>query len=365
MGLLELGLDEIGVSTVGAFANFLRRLKVAAEAGVAPPAYIFGNGSDGVVVNPTDDVLNATSIVSSGFTVASGMHLVLRATEEIVINGPISSDGNISIANLSDSITIVAFFGATAEGGSGGSGGGGGGAGGGDNGIAGSQGQNGNGKSASVGFSQGTGSLGGTAGAAGISAPGGKGGDATLPVVGVDILDLSDHFLLYPAGPGGTVHGSIPGLVGADGKTGGAAFAGAAGGTPGLGGTPGQGAGSILLVAPRIVLNALVSSRGTDGGPGSAGGPGADAAGGSNGGGGGGGSGGGGGGGGAGGDVLAFYRELIANVTPLASPGLGGAGALGGAGGANDGTGFAGGDGGKGADGVTGSPGYVLMQKIW
>lgn len=335
------------------------------------PVSLFGDGSDGDVVvsapdTPISAILNARSITilpGASIRVPPESHCLLRASQQILVNGPINGDATTSFANLIDSPVVVQFIGSTAEGGSGGGGGGGAGASG--DGSNGNQGNDGSGKVSAVGFSHGTGSVGGSQGAGGIGGVGANGGDATLGIAGVDITDLENSFHLYPAGPGGCMLGSIPGPEGRDGVDGGAGSGGTPGGVGGSHGVFGLGASAILLVAPLIVLNALVSSNGGDGGaapldamPGDA------APGGSNEGGGGGGSGGGGSAGGAGGMVMCFYGTLTETVAPQANPGAGGAGAPGAPGGAGDGTGFAGGDGGAGVAGATGSPGFVIRQRI-
>lgn len=339
--------------------------------------FLFGDGSDGDIVidtpnTPVNGILNANSIriTSSGsIRVPPGDHCLLRSRTSIIADGPINGDATISASNLGDSVAIIQYIGSTQEGGSGGGGGGGSGTSG--NGSAGAQGSDGAGKFSAMGFSQGTGSNGGAPGAGGVGGVGSAGGNATLPVAGTDITDLSDHLHLYPAGPGGDIHGSLPGFDGQAGVIGGTGSGGAAvGGDGGLGGIGGLGASMILLVSPQIVLNALVSSNGGAGTSAPSGSDpgaptaGANAPGGSNNGGGGGGSGGGGGAGGAGGCVLLGYGTLTENVTPQANPGAGGLGSDGGAGGAKDGVGFAGGKGGRGADGATGSTGFVIRQKI-
>lgn len=378
---LLAALAEARLPSSGAMARALRE----ASAGTDPPVALFGDGSGGDVVIDThrtdiDAILNARSIhvTSTGsITAMPGAHILLRASSFIRIDGPVNATGAISGVDLSDAVAIVQFVGATAEGGSGGGGGGGSGASGGGvslpsgNSLSDLRGQDGNGKAAAFGFSHGTGSVGGIGGASPNPGAGGPGGNAAPGIIGVDITGLEDHLVLYPAGPGGTLHGSIPGLPGAPGVSGGlGSGSAAAGGLGGLGGIAGSGAGTVLMVSPSIELNALVESNGTDGGDAPASGAGAptvgaDAPGASGEGGGGGGSGGGGGAGGAGGLALFFSRDLSSTVTPTANPGTGGLGAPGALGGAGDGGGLPGGKGGDGADGQAGSPGFVILQKIW
>lgn len=342
------------------------------------PISLFGDGSDGYVVidapnTPIDDILNAISIhiTSTGsIRPATGKHCILRAQQSIIVDGPINCDALIPESFMNSGVSVVQIIGAISEGSGGGGGGGASGASG--NGLIGGSGATGgNYYESGIGFSNGTPSAGGAGGIGGVGGNGGVGADAVIGVVGVDIADLSDHLIIYPAGLAGNLHGSLPGAPGIPGVDGGAGSGGAAGGVGGLGGVESLGAGMCLIVAPIITLNALVSSNGGNGGNAPTGvatghpTAGAAATGASNEGGGGGGSGGGGGAGAAGGIVCLFYQTLVENVSAQANPGSGGSGAPGAVGGAKDGTGHIGGVGGHGADGATGSPGFVIRQRIF
>ena len=340
--------------------------------------FLFGNGSDGDIVISAPNTASDGFVNANSFTIEPGGsvrvpqddHFLLRARRFIKIQGVLNADGTISPA-LNSGTNITNIFGSSVGGAGGGGGGGGGGGPGGDgvDGIPGTL----PAVTTGYGFTSGNEGAVGAGGIGGVGAvPGGDGGGGVTGSPGQDLIDLTDHFTLYPAGPGGLMHGGVPGALGAPGGNGGE---GGAGNVPaGLGATSqatgGFGGSNILLVAPLIIINALVSANGAIGAnapnasaPQGAT-PGTNAPGGSGDGGGAGGGGGGGGGGGAGGSVLMFFGELILTVAPAANPGLGGLGGTGALGGAGDGAGTKGGDGGAGARGATGSPGFVIQQKV-
>lgn len=297
--------SEIDAATVNEFSAL----------DLTPP--IFGDGSDGTIVrssNITENrIVSATTYtIESGSTISVDEFTVIKATDEIVVDGTITADG---------------------EGGLGGSGG------------EGSDGGNaGSGDDGEDGFVIPVGS-GGNGGGSG-SRSGGDGGDGddrnTIPLR--DQLDATFNIDVFNegnarAGAGGGGGGGSEVNSSFDSASNGQSPGGGGEGSsqsttpvdPYDGGDGGDGGGFIMLSAPKITINGSVTANGQDGQDGDADNSSA-------------GSGSGAGGGGSGGCVIIAGGSVENNGTVQANGGSGGQG------GAPDGS-RPGGNGGNGANG--------------
>jgi hypothetical protein len=341
-----------------------------------PSADLFGNGSNGdITINGLaagflgGDYENFTLGPAGVLTPPIGQGIIIRARGSIHIQGKIDTSGAIQPVIGLPGVPSVLTIGDLQQAQAGGSGGGGGG--------QNNQGQQnfgggGGGGGPNIGYINGTPSNPGSNGNGGNGPPiqtvGGNGTDATDPISGgpsgwlLSVLRLPT----WRAFAGGV--GGLPGAQGQQGGQGGNGPGGQGnGGNGGNGGTGGNGGGTILLVAPSLILDpaAQLLSNGAPGLAATAGNVGGDAPLGSGGGGGGAGSGGGGGQGGCGG-LIYLLTQSISDPGPCVKSVLGGAGGAFGAGalgGAGDGVGQPGGASGHGANGAIGSAG-ILFQYI-
>lgn len=360
-------IDQLAARLTGSFAD------------------LFGNGAtpDPVINAPTPNFVggdydNFTLGLLGVLTPPLGQGIVIRAQGTITINGTIDASGVIEPITM-PGLPAALSIGDQEQAGSGGAGGGGGG----PNGNGQQSFTNGNGGSGgpNIGYIVGFPSSSGNSGQGGDGGPtptvGQNGSNATGPAVPggpspwlLQVLRLQTWRIIV----GGV--GGAPGSTGVEGGQGGPGNGvgnPGTGGNGGQGGTGGNGGGTILLIAPNIVLNpaAQLISNGTNGTDGTQGAVGSNADAGSNAGGGGAGGGGGGGQGGCGGLIYLLTKSLSdpGPCTKNVIPGTGGNFGASNTGGTGDVTGPApngqnGGSSGNGSPGCSGSVGIVFEYTL-
>ncbi len=342
---VEATFGEVLVGTFDAQMDFTSRPNVgvgvfdAAQTfdgvGIEPPPAIYGDGSDGDVVQTTA-TLSGDILQTDNFTINSGETVTVEGTYIVHATDTITIDGELQAV-------------ATNSGGSGAGGGAGSGSPGQDgpdgeyvegDGLGGDGGNSGNGENGFDGnFASGAG--GGGRGAFGFGSSGGDGGDG-----GTALSTIPSETTVSSIGTGAFLQNedgwsdlyALPNDVGAGGGGGGAGGDGEQSfdiNTPG--GDGGRGAGMILLIAPNIEGSGTVSCPGENGSDGDEplGSGGSQA------------GGGGGGGGGCGGLLYLISENAVASsLTTDVSGGTGGAGGF------ADSSGHNGGDGADGRDGT-------------
>jgi hypothetical protein len=344
----------------------------ARAAGALVDPDLFGNGQDGnvTIAGPVagftgGDFLSFTLEATGSITAPVGQGMIIRATGTITIRGLVDTSGVVT-PNLSALAT-----GDSEQAQPGGAGGGGA--------SATQPGQQafqeggGGGGGPELGYSTASPpSMGGVDGNGGSppNGPGQAGTDATASgPVGTPLPWLLQTLRLptwrvFVGGPAGLA--SSQGSQGGQGAFGTAP--GGNGGPPGASAPGGLGGGSIILIAPTIVLDpaAVLDAHGLDGSNGQDGTGGGDAPGGSGGGGGGAGAASSGGQGGGGGLVylLGFSISDPGPCVKNTSGGAGGAAGHGAPGGAGDGGAGAGGASGDGCVGTDGSEGVVFARVL-